>query len=381
MIPFVDLGPYVDLVAGPQGVSGFEHQVKNLLEAREFVGSPSPTTTRFEIALAKKLDAQHAVACANGTDALQLALRASRIGYGDRVAMPNITFWATFEAIVNIGATPVLLDIDDGDYQLSLEALIRAFDTHPFSAVVLPHLFGWCSAQLGEIRKFCQNNRVLLIEDCAQAFGVKYEGDSIFKDAEIATLSFYPAKVIGGIGDGGAVLTNNPRIAARVRQLANHGRSAHFEHAVVGWNSRMDAIQAAWLLRALDVADTVIEERRRLVRLYPRPAGPHVVPPMNVDDNGYLALNMIPPDVPRWGNLSPAYRVQEWLHERGVEGRRIYPIAIDDQPGARAVLTLSDGRLPVSREFAARAFCLPLWYGMTDEQVEHCATAFEEVLG
>ncbi len=374
MIPFVDLGPYVELVRlGERWTTTrapLDEDVVRLLNTREFIGG-GPTTQAFETALAQKLDAQHAVACANGTDAVQLALRACGIERGHRVAMPNTTFWATFEAIMNVGATPVLLDISDDDWQLDYTELARAHSARRLDAVVLPHLFGWCSGQLGKIREFCRERRIMLVEDGAQAFGIKYEGESVFKDADIATLSFYPAKVIGAIGDAGAVLTRSPRMAARVRALANHGRSAHFEHAAVGWNSRMDAIQAAWLLRALAVADTVIEERRRLARLHGFPNGPHVVPPMNVDDNGYLALNLVrerEPDV-----------VQQRLHDCGVEGRRIYPISIADQPGAKGV-GVSVGPLLKSRMFAERAFCLPLWYGMTDAQVDHCTKSFSEVI-
>ncbi len=371
MIPFIDLGPYVELVRKRRALNGatFDYgDVQVLLERHEFIGG-GPTTQRFEAELMAKLDTRHAIACANGTDALQLALRACGVERGHRVALPNTTFWATFEAVVNSGATPVLLDIDAADFQLDYDELVRSHRARPLSAVVLPHLFGWCSAQLGSIRAFCRDTAITLIEDGAQAFGVKYEGESVFKDADVATLSFYPAKVIGGIGDGGAVLSRSPRIASRVRLLANHGRSAHFEHIAVGWNSRMDAIQAAWLLRALDVSDKVIAERRRLVRLHGYPAGSHAVPPMNVDDNGYLQLNMLRGHNP--------IAVQERLHDLGVEGRRLYPISIIDQPGAKG-LCGTTGPLPVSRAFAEHAFCLPLWYGMTDKQVEHCSQAFEE---
>ncbi len=129
-----------------------------------------------------------------------------------------------------------------------------------------------------EYRAFCRERRITLIEDGAQAFGVEIDGivsggagrQSVFADADVATLSFHPAKVLGGIGDGGAVLCKSTRMAARVRSLANHGRTAggQHEHVAAGWNSRMDAIQAAWLLRGLDVIDDVIDERRRLHALY-----------------------------------------------------------------------------------------------------------------
>jgi UDP-2-acetamido-2-deoxy-ribo-hexuluronate aminotransferase len=364
MIPFIDLKPYVELVRG-LGLSSFENDVDALLNAHEFIGG-GPTTQRFEGVLADKLTAAHAVAVANGTDALQLALRACGIERGHYVAIPNLTFWATCEAVLNVGATPVLLDVDGDDLQLSFEGFTKAHRSRRFDAAILVHLYGWCSAKLPEFRRYCRDKRITLIEDASQAFGVKFDGHSIFEDADVATLSFHPAKVLGGIGDGGAVLTRSARIAARVRALANHGRSAHYEHAAAGWNSRMDAIQAAWLIRALACSDEIIAERRRLVRLYPQhlPDGRYVVPPMDVDDNGYVQLNLVP----------DAGATHKALVESGVDARRIYPLTIADQPGAKGT-TVSTGLLQISQMVAERALCLPLYYGMRDADVARCAEA------
>ena len=371
MIPFVDLDPYVALVmrhradADPKAIQGdFEEHLNNVLfPTNEFIGG-GPTTQRFEAALAQKLDAKYAVACANGTDALQLALRACGIERGHRVAIPNLTFWATFEAVVNVGATPVLLDINPDDLQMDLDELLRAHHSRRFDAVILVHLFGWCSGRLAEFRGVCRDKRITLIEDGAQAFGVQYEGQSVFADADVATISFHPAKAIGGIGDGGAVLTRSERIAKRVRALANHGRAGHYEHAVVGWNSRMDAIQAAWLLRALEVSDKVIEGRRAALTELTKTGG------IGADlGNAYLDVRQV--DHPR--------AVAEKLREKGVEARHIYPLTIDDQPGS-AGLAIHTGGLMQSRRFTERVINLPLWYGMTAEQVEHCAKAFEEAV-
>lgn len=366
MIPFIDLAPYVRAVRG--GAKAFDHEIDRLLDDLEFIGG-GPTTQKFESALADKLGAAHAIAVANGTDALQLALRACGVERGHRVAIPNLTFWATCEAVANVGATPVVLDVDD-DYQMSFAEFARAQRTYKFSAAVMVHLYGWCSSQLDEFRAFCRDRRITLIEDAAQAFGVKFRGQSVFTDADVATLSFHPAKVIGAIGDAGAVLTKSVRIANRVRALAGHGRSAHYEHAAVGWNSRMDAIQAAWLIRAVSKSAEIIEERRRLVRAYSEhlPGGPYVVPPMAADDNGYLQLNMVDGD---------PHAIQKRLHDLGVEARRIYPLTIADQPGARGA-TIAVGALPVSRRAAAHALCLPLYYGMGDDAVVHCASALME---
>lgn len=373
MIPFVNLKPYAELVDPTDEIdrtmTAFQSDVGDLLDSNEFIGGGS-TTQRFEAALAQKLDAKYAVACANGTDALQLALRACGIERGHRVAIPNLTFWATFEAVVNVGATPVLLDINPDDLQMDLDELLRAHHSRRFDAVILVHLFGWCSGRLSEFRGICHDKRITLIEDGAQAFGVQYEGQSVFADADVATISFHPAKVIGGIGDGGAVLTRNERVAKRVRALANHGRAGHYEHAVVGWNSRMDAIQAAWLLRALEVSDKVIEDR--IVTHHQHVLGDRgtgVSFPVATASNGYLDVRQV--DHPR--------AVAEKLHEKGVEARHIYPLTLDDQPGS-AGLAIHTGSLVHSRRFTERVINLPLWYGMTIEQVEHCAKAFEEAI-
>lgn len=369
MVPFIDLKPYVELVYGPRagsderaGSPSFLDDVIERVSTCEFIGG-GPTTKRFEHALAQKLDAKHAVAVANGTDALQLALRAAGIERGHRVAIPNLTFWATLEAVVNVGATPVLIDVAKDDLQMDLSEFVRAHQARRFDAAILVHLFGWCSTQLAEFRGFCREKRITLVEDGAQAFGVMSDGESVFADADVATLSFHPAKVIGGIGDGGAVLTNNERTAKRVRALANHGRAAHDEHMAIGWNSRMDAIQAAWLLRALEVSDRVIEDRRHTsLERYGARTRP------TIRGNGYMHV---------CGASDPggvAYK----LHELGIETRRIYRHTLADQPAAHGV-AISVGSLMVSRQFAERVLNLPLWYGMGDS-ADRCRAAFEEAV-
>src|SRR5262249_688455 len=146
-----------------------------------------------------------AVSCANGTDALRIALQAAGVRAGMKVALPNLTFWATFEAAAQLGAVPVLVDVDPEDLQLSLEELRAAHDVHRFDAAILVHLYGWASARVREIRAFCKDRGVALVEDAAQAFGVEAFGRPLLEEAEIAALSFYPAKVLGGAMDGGAI--------------------------------------------------------------------------------------------------------------------------------------------------------------------------------
>lgn len=376
MVPYIDLKPYVELVASVFGVplnaianpklreagARFSDDVDDLLRWREFIGG-GPTTQLFEKNLAAKLDAKHAVAVANGTDAIQLALRAAGIERGHRVAIPNLTFWATLEAVVNVGATPVLIDVDKDDLQMSLSEFVRAHRARRFDGAVLVHLFGWCSTQLAEFRGFCRESRITLVEDGAQAFGVQSDGESVFADADVITTSFHPAKVIGAIGDGGAVLTNNARTAQRVRVLANHGRIGHDEYAAIGWNSRMDAIQAAWLLRALEVSDTVVENR--LATVLER-YDTHVRP--TIRSNGYMNVRQV--DDPAALSLR--------LHALGIETRRVYHRTLADQPAAHGA-AIPVGSLMVSRQFAERVINLPLYYGMGDS-ADRCRAAFEEAV-
>lgn len=345
MIPFIDLKPYVELVRGYP-----DDTVADLFNTLEFIGG-GPTTQRLEGALAAKLAVPHVVTCANGTDALMLALRAAGIERGTRVAMPNLTFWATYEAVVNVGATPVLLDIDPDDLQLSFEEFVRAHNKRQFDAAILVHLYGWCSKRLVEFRSLCRNRNITLVEDGAQAFGVNVNGESIFTGADIATLSFHPAKVLGAIGDGGAVLCKSARTAARVRMFANHGRIDHYQHVAVGWNSRMDAIQAVWLLRALEVSDKVLKERLSAALCYGNWSPPGVV------SNGYLDVMLV--------NDRDVWRKR--MRDRGIETGCVYPSTIVDQDGAHGAVAF--GSLAVSREIAHKVVNRPLFYGITSLQL------------
>ena len=240
------------------------------LDRCEFVGGPR--VGALEKKLAGVLGIPRVVSCANGTDALLIGLQALGVKAGSKVALPNLTFWATFEAIAQLGATPVLVDVDPDDLQVSLEELRSAHEKHRFDAAILVHLFGWTSARLAEIRAFCKERDVALLEDGAQCFGVEAGGEPVLAKADVATLSFYPAKVIGGAMDGGAITLQTEAQEALVRSLCNHGRSDHYSYAHVGWNSRMGGIQAAFIGRVLDEVPEILSSRRAAADVLPRAA-------------------------------------------------------------------------------------------------------------
>jgi UDP-2-acetamido-2-deoxy-ribo-hexuluronate aminotransferase len=374
-VPFIDLGPVVELVSKASSrQTSAPFTFLDVLKRHEFIGKES--VTKLEARLREQLGVKHAVVVANGTDALVLALRARGVGKGHIVAVPNLTFWATYEAVVTVGATPMLFDVDEDDLQLSFEQLTSS--KRLVKAVVLVHLFGWASAKLNDFREWCKHRDIALIEDGAQAFGVEFDGRSVFADASLATLSFHPAKVIGGIGDGGAVLTNDTRAAEYVRLLANHARTEHYTHAFVGGNSRMSGIEAAWLLRVLDVSGEIISNRRDALARYVTSCMDQenfklVRPPQSITGNGYLAVVKTQPRVDTSAGLGRVVALK--FADRHIGCGRIYPTTIDGQPGERFAFRADD--LEVSRSFVQDVVNLPLYYGVP---LSHQETAWQALV-
>ncbi len=368
-VPFIDIHPLIHEVAA-DALQDFSE----ILKSGEFVSGPF--VTRFERLLEDGLGVKHAVACASGTDALVLALRAAGVTRGMKVALPNLTFWATYEAACHVGATPVLIDIDADDLQMSFDAFRSCHDKHRFDAAILVHLFGWSSARVGEFRTLCNERSIALVEDAAQAYGVRAGGMPLLTDAKFATLSFYPAKVIGGVMDGGAVIAKSAEDCQQLRALRDHGRSAHYVHDYVGWNSRMGGLQAAYLSRVCALSDKVIDARRKVALFYRDffSKHPHVKvygPPAGVVENGYLNVMTCA--------TKPGNALTEALSTVGIGTGRTYPQTIDAQRPAHDAIRFGD--LAVSRDFCTRVFNLPLFYGINLAQAELAATELLNAIG
>lgn len=331
----------------------------------QFIGGAE--VSALEARLQARLQVSHAVTCANGTDALQLALRAVNISEGDLVLVPNVTFWATFEAVVNVGAKPVTVDADISDGGVSFEAFAQAIrETKPKAALVA-HLYGWGSARLLELRALCREQGVVLVEDGAQAFGVHCQGESIYKGAYISTTSFYPAKVLGGAGDGGAVFTNDADLADKVRRLGNHGRTAHYGYGDVGWNSRLDSLQAAFLNLSLDHIEARIASRREAVAFYhkhlPATGIQFMSAPKGYEENGYCNVCLVP-DVALKASLEARLKAE------GIGYGNIYPSVMSSQPGASAYIKGHFGG-QVGEQLCASVLNLPLFPYMSEAELQH----------
>jgi UDP-2-acetamido-2-deoxy-ribo-hexuluronate aminotransferase len=323
-VPFIDLKRFeYDFL------NNVTERITRVVTQAQYVGGAE--VDELEGQIGSFLEVNHVVTCANGTDALQIALRAVGIKPGDLVLIPNLTFWATFEAVVNVGGIPVTVDADYLDGGVCLNSFEDAARSIKPKAAVIAHLYGWGSRYLGALRALCRQLGIPLIEDGAQSFGSVFEGHSIFKDADVATTSFYPAKVLGGAGDGGAVLTNSRNIASVVRRLSNHGRATHYSFSEVGWNSRLDSIQACYLNISLKHIEQRIHSRRTAANFYRSKISfegiKFMVPPVQYEENGYLNVALI-------GESDLKAKIELQLRRSNIGFANVYPSVMSEQPAA-----------------------------------------------
>ena len=368
--------PFIDLKRLEPGFhSALMEKIHAMTLAAQFVGGNE--VSLLESRLQSELQVAHAVTCANGTDALQLALRAIGVGEGDVVLVPNLTFWATFEAVVNVGAKPVTIDADLSDGGVCFEAFEQAIREAKPKAALVAHLYGWGSSRLSDLRSLCSQHGVVLVEDGAQAFGVRYHGESIYKGAHISTTSFYPAKVLGCAGDGGAVFTDDSELADKVRRLGNHGRTAHYGYGDVGWNSRLDSLQAAFLNLSLNHIAARISSRRQAVAYFRQHLAATGIQLMNAPDgyeeNGYCNVCLVPDPVRKAA-------LEASLKAEGIGFGNIYPSVMSSQPGAARYLKGHFGG-QMGEQLCASVLNLPLFPYMTEAELQRVVEVVGASLG
>lgn len=325
MVPFVDLKRLEDGF-----IERWSEASNTLSRDAKFIGGDE--VVRLESRLQQYSEVNHVVTCANGTDALQVSLRALGVEPGDKVLIPNMTFWATFEAVVNVGAVAVTIDINPVDGGVDVPSFCEAVLKEKPKAAILAHLYGWASEELTELREFADKNGVYLVEDGAQCLGTIFDNAPIFKEGLIATTSFYPAKVLGAAGDGGAIFTNDANLARAARTLTNHGRSSHYSYDMVGWNSRLDALQAAYLNISLDYLPARIESRLSTVDFYSKLLGAigldNMNEPINYRQNGYCNVCLV-------SDKTLKARLESELLKKRIGFSNIYPETISQQSVSR----------------------------------------------
>ena len=326
-----------------------------------------PETAAFEQEWAAYVGVAHAVTAASGTDALHLALRACGIGPGDEVLTVSHTAVATVSAIDLCGARPVLVDIDPATHTMQPAALDRAL-TGRTRAVVLVHLYG-TPADVDPVAAFCRAHGLRLIEDCAQAHGARYHGKRVGSFGDAAAFSFYPTKNLGALGDGGAVVTDDPALAETLQSLRQYGwRRERYVSEEAGWNGRMDELQAAVLRVKLPVLDADNDRRRALAARYHAALAdiPGLRLPVEPADTRGVVHQYVVRCLER-------DRLTTFLQDVRVGTLVHYPVPIHRQP-AYAARDLARTPLPETDRAAAEVLSLPMYPQFSPEAAETVAT-------
>jgi dTDP-3-amino-3,4,6-trideoxy-alpha-D-glucose transaminase len=343
--------------------------VRTVAEEGAFIGGAH--VDAFEADFAAYCEADEAIGVSSGTEALVLALRALGIGRGDEVVVPANTFIATAEAVSAVGATPRLVDVDPETGLLTAEIVQRAL-TPRVRCVIPVHLYG-ATVDMDPILELARDAKIPVLEDACQAHGARYRGRRVGTLGNAGCFSFYPAKNLGGWGDGGAVVTSSPELAERVRLLRSHGEKPRYRHRMVGTTARLDGLQAAILRVKLRHLDTWNAQRRRAAAELRRALQGRSIelPAMPVPGGDHVYHLFVVRSEER--DLLRAH-----LMARGIASAVHYPVPIH-RTEAYAHLGLHAGSLPVAEELAARSLSLPLFPGMEDSELQAVGAAVAEV--
>ncbi|HEY9750304.1 MAG TPA: DegT/DnrJ/EryC1/StrS family aminotransferase [Allocoleopsis sp.] len=346
-----------------------------------------PAVSGFEQQFAAYTGTSECIACNSGTDALFLALRALEIGPGDEVIAPPFTFFATAEVISAAGATPVFVDIDANTFNLDLN-LVEAAITEKTRAIIPVHLFGQ-PVDMTRLMAIAEAHNLAVIEDCAQATGAEWAGKKVGSIGHIGCFSFYPTKNLGAAGDGGAITTNDPAIAAKIRMLKEHGSRTRYYHEAIGVNSRLDAVQAVVLQIKLRFLDTWNQQRQQIAERYQQFLShiPHIVPPQEISGgrsvwNQYTIRLVNSPDAPSHLSGEPG-ALRDWvrneLQSRGVGSIVYYPLPLHLQ-SVYQDLGYQSGQLPVSEQMCHEVLSLPMFPELSVEEQDQVIYSLKDCL-
>jgi dTDP-4-amino-4,6-dideoxygalactose transaminase len=315
----------------------------------------------FENAFGSWLHAPHVAGVGNGTDAIEIGLRAMGIGMGDEVITTSMTAFATVLAITRAGATPVLADILPNGL-LDMKSVERCI-TRKTKAVLLVHLYGHISL-MDEWQAFCSGHGILLLEDCAQAHGAKWGGKSAGLFGAFGAFSFYPTKNLGARGDGGAIVTADPELDRKARSLRNYGQRDRYVQEFLGLNSRLDEIQAAILSERMPWIDRFVARRRQIASVYnTRLSNPRVgIAIPQFDENHAYHLYVV--------NCTRREELSHFLQDHGIQSLIHYPIPIHHQEPTKNIRKDPLG-LPIAEHHAATCLSIPCGPQMSDEDVGH----------
>lgn len=340
-----------------------------------------PQVHAFQKNLENYLGVKHVIPCANGTDALQIAMMGLGLKTGDEVITADFTFAATVEVIALLGITPVLVDVEEDTFNISIEAIKKAI-TPKTKAIVPVHLFGQ-AANMEEIMAIAKEHKLYVIEDNAQAIGANYKWSNGQKQkvgtiGHVAATSFFPSKNLGCYGDGGAIFTNDDELAHTLRGIVNHGMYARYHHDVVGVNSRLDSLQAVVLDAKLPKLDQYNNARREAAKKYSAALTNHkniITPIIKEDDDSHVfhqyTLRIVGAD---------RNALMQHLLDKGIPCAIYYPIPLHSQK-AYADTRYREEDFPVTNRLVNEVLSLPMHTELEDEQIKFITDNILEFLG
>jgi len=371
-IQMVDLGAQYEHIQ-----TEVDAAINNVVRSCAFINGPD--VKAFQKDLEDYLDVKHVIPCANGTDALQIALMALGLEPGDEVITATFTYVATAEVMALLRLTPVLVDVDPDTFNIDPEA-IRAAITPKTKVIVPVHLFGQV-ANMDAIQAIAKEHNLAVVEDTAQAIGAEYTfGDGSKAKAgcigDIGTTSFFPSKNLGCYGDGGAIFTNNDDLALKIRQIANHGQSKMYYHDRVGVNSRLDTIQAAVLKIKLGHLDTYAANRNKAADFYDAAFAdnPKIQTPVREAQSTHVfhQYTLVGEGIDRDG-------LAAHLESIGVPCKVYYPVPLHLQK-AYTDERYTEGNFPVTEKLCASVFSLPMHTELTEDQLTFITDSVNDYL-
>lgn len=345
-----------------------DKEVMKVMESSAFINGPA--VKEFQKNLEHYLNVKHVIPCANGTDALQVAMMALGLKPGDEIITTTFTFIATAEVIALLGLSPVLVDVNPDTFNIDPEA-IRSAITDKTKAIVPVHLFGQ-SAPMEEILKIAEEYKLFVIEDNAQAIGADYtfSNGSTKKTGtmgDVGCTSFFPSKNLGAFGDGGAIFTNNDKLAEELRAVVNHGMKIRYYHDFVGVNSRLDSIQAAILNVKLQHLDSYCDSRREAADYYDKAFAK--IPQLTTPTRHPNSTHVFHQYTLKTNNID-RLALQKYLNEQGIPMMIYYPVSLHQQQAYKNDRYL-DGAFPISELLSNTVISLPMHTELSTEQLDY----------
>lgn len=368
----------VDLKSQYQNIQNeIDQAVLDVIRSTAFINGPE--VKKFQQNLEAYLGVKHVIPCANGTDALQIAMMALDLQPGDEVITASFTYVATAEVIALLQLKPVLVDVLPGTFDIDPAAVEKAV-TSKTKAIVPVHLFGQC-ANMEAIMDIAKRHNLYVIEDTAQAIGAEYSfGDGRKQKAgtigHIGATSFFPSKNLGCYGDGGALFTNDDTLAEKMRMIANHGQTVRYYHDVVGVNSRLDSVQAAVLNVKLKYLDQYSAARNKAAAFYDEAFKnePKLTTPKRAANSTHVfhQYTLVTEGIDRFG-------MQEFLASKNIPAMVYYPVPLHMQK-AYTDPRYKEGDFPVTEELCKKVISLPMHTELTDEQLNLIVSSVKEFL-